>query len=165
MKIQILNYQFDAANQQIIFNDFDEIRLDSVLLVTNVTTNTIIYNFANNDLGGVVNGNELTLNFDTTAMSNSDPLQIFYDDGLLAVPSGLVDALYDLVQSLQFLTAVRGNLADLRVQLTAAPVALTSVTTIGALSTKGLRQIDVGTEPKDLSNIVAIQSNINNITL
>jgi hypothetical protein len=48
--------------------------------VTNVTSNTIIYNFADNSLGGVVLGNVLTPN--TTIMNNADNLQIFYEDGI-----------------------------------------------------------------------------------
>lgn len=162
MKIQIKNYSFDPVNKIVVFKDFSEISLESVLLITNVTSNQIIYNFANPATGGTVVGNQLILNFDTTVMGSTDALQIFYEDGLLAVPQDLVSAIYDLVQALQLLNSVRGNLADLRVQLTAANVALTSVTTLGALSTKGSKQIDISTEPKDLSNLLAM-SNINNI--
>jgi hypothetical protein len=50
--------------------------------VTNVTSNTIIYNFADNSLGGVVLGNVLTPNYNTTIMNNADNLQIFYEDGI-----------------------------------------------------------------------------------
>jgi hypothetical protein len=41
---------------KITFTDYPVISLDSMLLVTNVTSNTIIYNFADNSLGGVVLG-------------------------------------------------------------------------------------------------------------
>jgi hypothetical protein len=162
MKNLIQNYAFDTALKQITFTDYSSIKLENVLVITNVSTNQIIYNFANPSLGGDVTGNILTLNTNTTGMTNDDKLQIFYDDGLMAVPENLVEALYDLVQSLQVLNSVRGNLADLRVQLTAANVALTSVTTVSGLQAKGGRVIDISTEPKDLSNLLAM-SNINNI--
>lgn len=162
MKVLIENYSFDTLSKQITFTDYTAIRIENVLVITNVSTNQIIYNFASPTLGGLANGNVLTLNTNTVGMTNNDKLQIFYDDGLLAVPENLVEALYDLVQTLQFLESTRGNLGDLRVQLTSAPVTMTSVTTVGALSTKGGRQIDASTEPKDLSNLLAM-SNINNI--
>jgi phosphotransferase system HPr-like phosphotransfer protein len=162
MKNLIQNYAFDTALKQITFTDYSSIKLENVLVITNVSTNQIIYNFANPALGGDVLGNILTLNTATTGMTNDDKLQIFYDDGLMAVPENLVEALYDVAQSLQVLNAVRGNLADLRVQLTAANVALTSVTTVVGLQAKGGRVIDISTEPKDLSNLLAM-SNINNI--
>lgn len=162
MKIQVKNYTFDPINKIVTFSDFTDILLESVLLITNVTTNQIIYNFANPATGGVAIGNQLILDFDTTTMSSSDALQIFYEDGLTAVPENLVQALYDVAQSLQVLTAARGNLSDLRVQLTSAPVALSSVTTVSGLQAKGGKLIDISTEPKDLSNLLAM-SNINNI--
>jgi hypothetical protein len=52
-----------------------------MLLVTNVTSNTIIYNFADNSLGWCCLGNVLTLNY-KRIMNNADNLQIFYEDGI-----------------------------------------------------------------------------------
>ena len=80
MKKQITNYTFDKTAKTITFNDYTNIRLDSVLLITDVTNNKIIYNFANHALGGSVYWNVLYLTYDTTTMDNSDELQIFYDD-------------------------------------------------------------------------------------
>jgi hypothetical protein len=162
MKVLIENYAFDTAMKQISFTDYQSIRLENVLVITNVSTNQIIYNFASPLLGGNVSGNILTLNTSTLGMTDNDKLQIFYDDGLIAVPENLVEALYDLVQSLQFLESTRGNLGDLRVQLTSAPVTMAGLTTIGNLTAKGARVVDASTEPKDLSNLLAM-SNINNI--
>ena len=83
MKIQIKSYTFDPVAGTIAFNDLEEIRLDSLLLVTNVTDNKIIYNFANPALGGSVTGNILTLNLDVSLMGASDSLQIFYENGVV----------------------------------------------------------------------------------
>lgn len=80
MKILITNYTFDASEKTITFGDYGSIVLDSVLLITNVTDNIIIYNFANPSLGGSVATNVLTLDYDTTSMSDTDDLQIFYED-------------------------------------------------------------------------------------
>ncbi len=80
MKILIKNYSFSAVEKKVTFVDYASIDLEGILLITNVTSNIIIYNFANPAKGGSVVGNVLTLDFDTTAMSNTDELQIFYDD-------------------------------------------------------------------------------------
>lgn len=60
--------------------------LSKFLLVTNTTTNTIIYNFASSGLGGAVSYNSttnittLTFQYDTTSMSASHKLQIYVDE-------------------------------------------------------------------------------------
>jgi len=57
----------------------------SLLLITNVTDNIIIYNFAQSGLGGstsysaTTNKTTITLDYDTSSMSASDELQIFVD--------------------------------------------------------------------------------------
>lgn len=81
MKIQLLNYSFNKTAKTVTFTDYTTIRLDSLLLITNVTDNIIIYNFADPLLGGTVADNVLTLTYDTSAMADADKLQIFYDDG------------------------------------------------------------------------------------
>jgi hypothetical protein len=75
MKVRVINYKFDKVLGKITFTDYPA-SLDSMLLVTNVTSNTIIYNFADNSLGGVVLGNVLTLNYNTTIMNNADNTNI-----------------------------------------------------------------------------------------
>jgi hypothetical protein len=79
-KIKIDNYKFDKTAKTITFTDYGSIRLDAVLLITNTTSNVIIYNFADPTKGGTVVNNVLTLAFDTASMSNSDSLMIYYDD-------------------------------------------------------------------------------------
>lgn len=79
MKIQIKNYLFDASARTITFLDYVSIDIDSVLYIIHVTDNRAIYNPMNKNLKGSVLGNVLTLNYDTTTMSDSDELQIYYD--------------------------------------------------------------------------------------
>lgn len=62
--------------------------LNQILLITNTTDNVIIYNFADPNLGGSISYNSttnittLTLKLNTSSMSSSDSLQIFYDDNI-----------------------------------------------------------------------------------
>ena len=80
MKILFENYSFDAPAQTVTFNTTDVITLEQLLIITNVTTNKIIYNFADPNAGGSIVNNVLTLDFDTTSMSSGDKLQIFVDN-------------------------------------------------------------------------------------
>jgi hypothetical protein len=59
--------------------------LNQILLVTNVSNNSIIYNFADPAAGGYLISNVLYLSANTTSMADTDYLQIFLDD--LLVPS------------------------------------------------------------------------------
>jgi hypothetical protein len=79
MKVLFQDYTFNASAKTITFNTTDTVRLESVLLVTNVTDNIIIYNFADPSLGGTITNNVLTLTYNTTGMSNADSLQIYLD--------------------------------------------------------------------------------------
>jgi hypothetical protein len=85
VKTLVTNYTFSATAKQITFVDYLSLKLDQILLITNVTNNIIIYNFADPTAGGTLVGNVLTLLYNTTTMSDSDRLQIFIDD--YAVPA------------------------------------------------------------------------------
>lgn len=82
MKKLITNYSFDASAKTITFTDYTRIAREGLLLITNVTDNIIIYNFADSTAGGTVTNNVLMLTYNTTTMDDTDDLQIFYDDGL-----------------------------------------------------------------------------------
>lgn len=82
MKTLITNYIFNPTNKTVSFVDYNTIDLEKILLITNVTDNIIIYNFANPAQKGVVVNNVLTLAYDTTLMSETDNLQIYYDDDM-----------------------------------------------------------------------------------
>jgi hypothetical protein len=101
MKKLITNYTFNAAAQTITFVDQTSIDLESVLLITNVTSNVIVYNFANPAQGGSVAGNVLSLDYNTTSMSNSDALQIYYDDGVESASEITAEAIVDAVLTLK----------------------------------------------------------------
>jgi len=83
MKILVENYTFNSSLGQVTFSDFAAITIDSVLLITNVTDNIIIYQFNNPLKSGTVATNVLSLLYDVSGMDNGDALQIFYDDTVL----------------------------------------------------------------------------------
>jgi hypothetical protein len=74
-------YTFNAAAGSITFNG--NYNLKAFLLVTNVTGNVILYNFSDVTKGGTASYENqettLMLTYDTSAMSDSDELQIFID--------------------------------------------------------------------------------------
>lgn len=88
------SYSFDKTAKTVTFSGLrDDITLANILLITNVTANTIIYNFADSTKGAVsFNNNVLTLDYDTSAMANTDVLQIFLD-----LPSN-EESLHDLLR-------------------------------------------------------------------
>jgi hypothetical protein len=79
MKVLVGNYVFNKTSKTVVFSDFAAVVLERLLVITNVTRNTMIYLFTDPTLGGTVTGNTLTLTFDTSAMANTDKLQIFYE--------------------------------------------------------------------------------------
>jgi hypothetical protein len=80
MKIKLDNYTFNPAAKTVTFTDYTSLNLSDVILITNVTDGTIIFNFASPNLVGSVAANVLTLNYDTSAMSSTDKLAIYLDD-------------------------------------------------------------------------------------
>ena len=104
MKKLIENYTFDKTAKTVTFTDYsaaNPISLENILLVTNVTDNVIIYNFADPAFGGTVADNVLTLTFNTAAMSNSDKLQIFYDDAVAPASDTSIQAMTDVALTLK----------------------------------------------------------------
>ena len=74
-------YTFNPSQKKVTFVGLtQQITLANVLLITNVTANTIIYNFADSSTGAVSFANNvLTLDYDTTSMNSTDVLQIYLD--------------------------------------------------------------------------------------
>ena len=137
MKTNILNYTFNASSGVVTFLDYTNIRLDSILLITNVTRNIIIYNFANPVLGGVVSGNSVDLAYNTSSMSNTDSLQIFYDDGQVQSSTNdhlLLRQLIQLFRSFSIVTSGTNRLSIDVNAITTLPT-LANVTTVGSITT------------------------------
>ncbi len=80
----VYEYIFDASARTIKI--YDNISVKKLLLITNVTDNIILYNFADETKGAssvvydsATEHTVITLDFDTTSMSDSDQLQIFVE--------------------------------------------------------------------------------------
>ena len=71
------SYTFDASAKTITIDNISSLSLEQILVITNVTDNIIIYNFADTTKGGSLTGFVLTLDYDTTSMSDTDELQIW----------------------------------------------------------------------------------------
>ena len=86
----ILNnyYLFDASAREVIIPG--GIPKEKLVLITNVTSNKVIYNFSDPELIATtysiqtdirnVTTTRVVLNYDTSSMLDSDDLQIVYDD-------------------------------------------------------------------------------------
>lgn len=165
MKIKINNYTFDKTLGQITFDDYTSVNLDNVLLITNVSSNIIIYNFADNTLGGTISGNILTLTYNTTLMNSNDSLQIFYDDGTTPSSNEVLMAIFELASRLEALSSMRGIQNDMRVTPTNTARTITSgtINTVSNISSVG--GYASNQQVFQLQNQTAIQSNINNIKI
>jgi hypothetical protein len=100
MKVLFENYGFNAVSKQITFNTSSSISLDQLLVITNVTRNIIIYNFADPSAGGSITNNVLTLTYNTTAMADGDILQIFLDNTLTPASDEMLQSIQDQTEML-----------------------------------------------------------------
>ena len=141
MKTLIDSYTFNPSINKIVLNEDVQIKIEQILLITNITDNTIIYNFADNSLGGTISGNVLTLNYDTASMSNTDSLQIFIDTpnvDFIALNDLLADGLSEIVHQLQ---SIRndGGMADVsgrvRCNIETGTVNVGTATTVTGVTT------------------------------
>lgn len=91
MKTLVSAYAFDKTARTVTFTGYGSISQERIMLVANVSQETVIYNWAKPGYGGTASGNVLTLEYDTSAMSNSDKLLIVYDDDAASALSKITD--------------------------------------------------------------------------
>lgn len=173
MKRVITDYTINVSASTITLNEFtssNPIKIENLLIINNGTLQTIVYNFAN------TNQTVSLLNYKTiyftgpylnaiysgsgNAMSNTDKLLIYYDNELSGASNEVLDALYEISTRLEFLAAVRGVSADLRVSPLSTPnmATLTTLSNLGAIG-----GWSANPSIKDWDNLTAINSNINNV--
>ena len=123
--------------------------LQQILVVTNVTRNTIIYNFADPDAGEAAFANNvLTLTANTATQSASDVLQVFVDvpEGDFPTPVADSEGRNTLSRILQMLMAPLGYDKSLQRQRVTGVIesgTVTTVTTVATVTTvTGLTNID-----------------------
>jgi hypothetical protein len=137
-------YTFNPSAKTITFSGLSQqITLANILLITNVTANTIIYNFADSSNGATSFANNvLTLDHNTVSMNSTDVLQIYLD---LAGEESLHDLLRRMNKLLESNAVVDSSLRQ-RVTLDAIGSTPTALTTTVPVS---------GTVTANVSNTVA----------
>ena len=118
MKLRATSYTFNKTAKTVVCSLFTS--LEAIQLITNVTDNIIIYNFADATKGGTLSGTTLTLAYDTTTMADADKLQILVEDGSTTqAASGTVTANIGTVATLA--TAANQLANNHNVVVTSAP--------------------------------------------
>lgn len=149
MKRLIENYTFNPATKQIVIIDDENITQEKLLLITNMTDGIIIYNFADSTTRGNISGNIITLNYNTTSMSDTDKLQIWVENTnpLMVILATCISCIKNTVSRLSF---------DVTNQLRAVvsgsvSVSSGTVTTVGTMTTGNIGIGDMG---KPATNIL-----------
>lgn len=180
--MRITNYTFNAAARTITLPDYAAIDIEGFDIIVNLSTNIVIYNFAGVGKGGTVSGNVLTLDYDTSAMSNSDPLYINYLDAENApatIEEQLTqeDLLYTINEGIQRISRIANSMgiaADVRVTIlggtstvtVSGSVTVGTVTTVSAVTNLSQIGSQSGTPLiPAVSNIAAIMNNLNNLAV
>lgn len=101
MATLIKNYNFDKTNRTIVFNDYSQIKKGNIVSVKNVTKNIIMYDpeVVSKDCSTL--GNVLTLVYDTSAMSNSDILEIIYESQIQGATEEKQDEMIEVIYLLK----------------------------------------------------------------
>lgn len=138
MKTLLKDYTFDPIAKTITVPI--AIDLEELLLITNVSSNQIIYNFADITRGASIIDNVITLDFDTSAMLAGDALQIFIDvenADFNQLNQDIRDGLIEIVRGVQAMKKAQGipdNVGRLRVNMETGAT-LSTVTTVGMVGT------------------------------
>lgn len=88
--VDIGSYSFNASSGEIIIIGLDNLKLENILLITNVTDGKMLYNFADESLRATISNNIINLTYDTSLMSDSDSIQIFIEDGLVSNDTNII---------------------------------------------------------------------------
>jgi hypothetical protein len=134
-------YTFDKVAKTITLGNIPyPPKLEELLLITDVTNNTIIYNFADPTKGATISGNTITLIYDTNTglFDNDDKLQIYY---YLGQPQGVaIEDVSILLKKLlqEIRNPITVNPAG-QLRVTAEGGTLLSVSSVGSMG--GVNQI------------------------
>ena len=93
------SYNFNAATGVITLSGLPTpLTAGQVKLIVNAKTNTIIFNLADTTRTAAISGSTIVLSYNTGAMGNSDPLQIFMDVPAEYVPQAVVGTFWQATQ-------------------------------------------------------------------
>lgn len=174
MKTLVANYSFDKTAKTVTLTDYATVNQAGLLLITNTTDGQIIYNFADPNAGATVAGNVITLGYDTSAMDDTDALQIYYDDPAIALATEggqanaeqLLTAVYEALEVLTFLSSMRDTSNQLRVGIVSGSVGISTNQTLATLSNlAAVGGFSAQQQIPAAQNLAAVQSNINNVVI
>jgi len=78
--IDIGSYSFNPEARTITIGGLlSTLKKEQLLIVTNVTNNIMLYNFADPTYGATITNNIITLSYNTSGMTSTDNLQIFVE--------------------------------------------------------------------------------------
>jgi hypothetical protein len=137
MKLLVDNYAFDPVAKTVTFNEYTTLNHASLLLITNVTVGAMIYNFAKATQVVTIAGNIVTLNasVDTTGMSATDDLQIFYEDQ--AASAATDESVILLRRIAKLLEPIATQDANNRQRVAVEAMPTVAVSTVSNLATYG----------------------------
>jgi len=97
-------YKFDPVNSVVYIYETPAFALEQVLLITNVTTGQIIFNFADSTLKATLSGSALTLQASMAGMAYTDNLQIFmqFPDKVTNVNEGVMKEIVQTLRQIRF---------------------------------------------------------------
>ena len=142
-------YTFTPSTNTVTITGMPPLTLEQILLITDVTAGIIIFNFASAANNGSIANNVITLDYNCTALSATDRLQIYIDiPDTAPTDSAMMNDAYTHV----LLKSIAQSVASLatqdaaqrqRVSIDAAPASITvgtlptlaNVTTLGTLTT------------------------------
>jgi hypothetical protein len=128
----IEGYTFNPTLKQIKFPDNVELRKESLIIITNVTSNVIIYQFTEPTLGGTINGQTLTLTYNTAAMAATDSLQIIYKETGRGNQDVVIHQLLDMIAAPDYVIPLSNGVRYMRSFIDSNSVigTVTAVTTL-----------------------------------
>jgi len=137
-------YVFSPSTNKVTITGLSfNLALEQILLITDTTAGIIIYNFANSSLNGTIANNVITLDYNCSALSATDSLQIYVDisdtapvDTAMmtdAYTHVLLERICDLLEPMA--TQDGSQRQRVTVDALTAGQTLSTVTTVGTVST------------------------------
>ena len=153
-------YTFNANAGTVTFVDSlaAGLELQNITLITNVTVNTVIYQFNKSGFGGQLSGLVLTLDYDTSGMSDSDDLQIFIEGDFIRSDTNESIILLRRIAQLLSPIATQDSTQRQRVAVEAMPTTtVTGTVTVAQATAASLNATVTGTVAvSSVANIAGI---------
>src|ERR1019366_3681916 len=135
---EVGSYSFNHTAKTITLAGLPPLRLEQVCLIVNATDGLAIFNEVDSSKTATLANNVLTLAYDTTAMADTDSLQIFVDLARADYPQPVQDASIPLLRRMVKLLEAMGNVdaqPRQRVSVDVFPATIPTVTTVGTVTT------------------------------